>query len=160
MNERAVAARREYFREYARTHRKELRAAQERYWMRRLNAWSRRNSNGGRKRGKAAMPQNRTKTGTFAPGTSGNPGGRPKRTDAQKAAQEAIQALAGEAAELLAAIMRDATAPLPTRLKAAEMVLDRAIGKPMPGLEVKKQQENDAFAAKFGLGRAFGLDDD
>ena len=125
-----------------------------------LNAWSRRNSNGGRKRGKAAMPQNRTKTGTFAPGTSGNPGGRPKRTDAQKAAQEAIQALAGEAAELLAAIMRDATAPLPTRLKAAEMVLDRAIGKPMPGLEVKKQQENDAFAAKFGLGRAFGLDDD
>lgn len=53
------------------------------------------------------MPQNRTKTGTFAPGTSGNPGGRPKRTDAQKAAQE-----------------------------------------------------NDAFAAKFGLGRAFGLDDD
>ena len=41
-----------------------------------LNAWSRRNSNGGRKRGKAAMPQNRTKTGTFAPGTSGNPGGR------------------------------------------------------------------------------------
>ena len=35
MNERAVAARREYFREYARTHRKELRAAQERYWMRR-----------------------------------------------------------------------------------------------------------------------------
>ncbi len=85
------------------------------------------------------MPQNRTKTGTFAPGTSGNPGGRPKRTDAQKAAQEAIQALAEE---------------------AAEMVLDRAIGKPMPGLEVKKQQENDAFAAKFGLGRAFGLDDD
>ena len=80
--------------------------------------------------------------------------------NAQKAAQEAIQALAGEAAELLAAIMRDATAPLPTRLKAAEMVLDRAIGKPMPGLEVKKQQENDAFAAKFGLGRAFGLDDD
>ena len=34
MNERAVAARREYYREYARTHRKELQAAQERYWMR------------------------------------------------------------------------------------------------------------------------------
>lgn len=26
--------------------------------------------------------------------------------------------------------------------------------------DIKKQQENDAFAAKFGLGRAFGLDDD
>ncbi len=35
MNERAVAARRKYYREYARTHRKELQAAQERYWMRR-----------------------------------------------------------------------------------------------------------------------------
>ena len=105
-------------------------------------------------------PENRPVSHPFRGRDLGNPGGRPKRTDAQKAAQEAIQALAGEAAELLAAIMRDATAPLPTRLKAAEMVLDRAIGKPMPGLEVKKQQENDAFAAKFGLGRAFGLDDD
>ena len=36
----------------------------------------------------------------------------------------------------------------------------QAIANDVQQLEVKKQQENDAFAAKFGLGRAFGLDDD
>ncbi len=35
MDERAVAARREYYREYCRTHKQELKAARERYWMRR-----------------------------------------------------------------------------------------------------------------------------
>lgn len=38
------------------------------------------------------MPQNRTKTGRFKPGSSGNPGGRPKRTPEQRDALEAVAA--------------------------------------------------------------------
>lgn len=95
------------------------------------------------------MPENRTKAGKFAPGCSGNPGGRPKKTDAQRAAQEAIQALASDAVELVSAIMRDETAPLPVRLKAAEMVLDRSIGKPISCTDARKQLENEEWEDKI-----------
>lgn len=76
---------------------------------------------------------NRQKTGnstSFKPGQSGNPSGRPKKTQEQKDALEAIRSLAPEASTVLLTVMNDPKAPPAARLKAVEMVLDRTYGKP------------------------------
>lgn len=63
----------------------------------------------------------------FAPGQSGNPGGRPKEN-------AKVKALAGEYTEeaigVLAAVMRDPEAKPGERRAAATDLLDRAWGKP------------------------------
>lgn len=97
------------------------------------------------------MPENRTRTGQFCPGSSGNPGGRPKRTDNEKAVLEAVQGLAPQAVALVASLIADKLAPIAMRLKAAEMILDRTIGKPLAGADFLKKQESDEFAQALGL---------
>lgn len=78
------------------------------------------------------MPANRTKTGQFAKGTSGNPAGRPKRSDAEAETLAAIYTLAPAAVEVLRSILEDdITAPASVRLKCAEIVFNRICGKPM-----------------------------
>lgn len=66
----------------------------------------------------------------FAPGESGNPGGRPRLKQEQRDALEAIRDLAPQTPAILSAIMADAGAPPAQRLKAVEMILDRTYGKP------------------------------
>jgi hypothetical protein len=61
----------------------------------------------------------------FPPGTSGNPGGRPK--SALKI-QELASRFSGEAIEVLAQVMREGTER--ARVMAASALLDRAHGKP------------------------------
>lgn len=78
------------------------------------------------------MPENRRRTGnstSFKPGQTGNPGGRPKRTQEQKDALEMIKALAPEAVERLKEIITDPSIRPDTRLKAIEIVLERTYGK-------------------------------
>ena len=71
------------------------------------------------------------KPGTFKPGTSGNPGGRPKECAEVKALAREFGA---EAIEKLAALMRDEDKR--TALAAAQALLDRGYGKPSQSVDL------------------------
>lgn len=69
----------------------------------------------------------------FPPGTSGNPGGRPKE---QPAVKEMLKAATVDAAKLLVDTIKNETAKLELRIRCSEIVLDRVYGKPQQALEV------------------------
>lgn len=101
------------------------------------------------------MPANRRKTGnktSFKPGQSGNPSGRPKRTEAEKDALEQIRKLAPDVPELLKSIMQDKKASPAYRLKAAEMILDRAYGKADARIQMDAKVQQGDFVLEIGPG--------
>ena len=71
------------------------------------------------------MPENRSNSGRFVAGKSGNPGGRPKIPDDVK---EATRAACPKAVAVLVALLDDKKSLI--RLEAAKTLLDRAYGKP------------------------------
>ena len=71
------------------------------------------------------MPANRTKTGQFAKGQSGNPTGRPKENPEAK---EILRAATPEAAQALVDLLHSKREPI--RLEAAKEILNRTQGKP------------------------------
>ena len=78
------------------------------------------------------MAENSKKTAPgrpFKKGQSGNPGGRPKRTQEQKDALQMIRDLAPEAAERLRDILHDPGVKPGDLLRAIEIIFDRAFGK-------------------------------
>lgn len=79
----------------------------------------------GNSSGSAKKPRGRP----FAPGQSGNPNGRPKATQAQRDALEAVRALAPEASEVLHLLMTDKKTPAAVRLRAVMEIFDRTYGK-------------------------------
>lgn len=95
------------------------------------------------------MPENRTKTGQFAPGTSGNPGGRPKAGEQERAARDAMKALCLDAVELLKNTMANEDAPLALRLRAAEFVINSVCGKAISSTEVDKANDAKAWDEKM-----------
>lgn len=86
------------------------------------------------------MPGNSQKTdkypNRFKKGQSGNPSGRPKKTQEQNDALAAIRDLAPKAATVLQEIMADPNAPAAARIRAAVEVLDRTFGKAEMPLKV------------------------
>ena len=72
-------------------------------------------------------PEKRNGAGQFAPGVSGNPGGRPKGIAAK------ARELCGDDGELLAQFWLDAMnnteEPMTARLKASELLVERGYGK-------------------------------
>ncbi len=69
----------------------------------------------------------------FQPGTSGNPGGRPREDPSlRQLAKERSQ----EALEVLVTLMMNKKAPPSARITAACAVLDRGFGRPGSSLEV------------------------
>jgi hypothetical protein len=72
------------------------------------------------------MPQNRTKTGRWAPGHSGNPGGRP--ATAREFAQRCQDFMSTEGWPRLRAL---AEGDGPSALRALELIIAYAYGKPM-----------------------------
>lgn len=76
-------------------------------------------------------PIKRGSRGTFAPGSSGNPGGRP-RTPVE--VKELLSSVTGEAVERLVSIMRSKD-PQQARL-AAEALLDRSLGRPQQSVDL------------------------
>ena len=69
----------------------------------------------------------RNENGRFAPGTSGNPGGRPRMA---KEARDLIEALAPELVMILMELARDTTQPGRVRIQAATALLDRRFARP------------------------------
>jgi hypothetical protein len=95
---------------------------------------------------------NRTNRGTFKPGHSGNPGGRP-------AVSAELRALARErtheAMEVLTKIMQDPKAPAAARVAACRELFDRGYGRPESSLNAKVEtpstltEDFDAFLAEL-----------
>lgn len=77
----------------------------------------------------AAISEKTVRGRPFQKGQSGNPSGRPKKTQEQKDALEMIKALAPEAVERLKEIITGPSIRPDTRLKAIEIVLERTYGK-------------------------------
>lgn len=67
------------------------------------------------------------KPGTFKPGQSGNPSGRPKEIGHVR---DLARAHTEDAIRTLVEIKRDPSQPAPARVAAAQALLDRAWGKP------------------------------
>ncbi len=78
------------------------------------------------------MPQSRDKAGRFVKGVSGNPGGRLKLPPELK---EMAKAAAPRALEVAIEIMNNNVSEDADRLRAANIVLERAYGK--PGQEIQ-----------------------
>ncbi len=93
------------------------------------------------------MPENRTKTGQFA---SGNPGGRPKVGEQERAAREAMKALCVDAVELLKKTMLDENANMNLRIKVAEFVVTNVCGRAISWTEVEKANKEEAWDERFG----------
>lgn len=87
------------------------------------------------------MPAIREKTGRFAKGTSGNPSGRPRRTDAERALLEELYLLAPQAANAIRQILEDETCPPNVRLRACEVILERCCGRPMNITQILDEEE-------------------
>ena len=74
-------------------------------------------------------PESSQSTEQFQSGASVNPSRRPKMIDEERGPMEEIRALAALAPGTLRSLMTDEEASPTARLKAVEMVLDRAYGK-------------------------------
>lgn len=85
----------------------------------------------------------------FQKGKSGNPGGRPKTTQEQKDALQQIRDLAPRAAEEMQRILDDPRAPQALKLRVAEVVFDRAFGKPRQEVEMKTTALSDEAKAEL-----------
>ena len=78
----------------------------------------------------------RNSDGTFAKGSSGNPQGRPKRSDAELELMQNICSLSQIAFNTLKALLEEETTPANIRFRAAELVIERTCGKPMTAKEL------------------------
>ena len=91
------------------------------------------------------MPANRTKTGQFKKGTSGNPAGRPKRSEVEIETLARICTLAPLAVEAMEEILTDKTISPAVRMKCAETVLDRVCGRPMDAEAIADYEDTPRF---------------
>ena len=84
------------------------------------------------------MPANRTATGKFAAGVSGNPSGRPK---IPADVREAIRAACPEAVKVLIDLLHSKKEAY--RLEAAKTLLDRGYGNPESMSKIELSGSND-----------------
>ena len=79
-------------------------------------------------------PANRTASGRFKPGASGNPTGRPSKSREARAVEALARTESAAALEVVLSIMRSAEKDR-DRLAAAMAVIERGIGRPGDAVE-------------------------
>ncbi len=84
----------------------------------------------------AVRPEDRNEAGQFKKGVSGNPGGRPKRTPEELQAIEDMKQLTPTAVKVVKGILENDHASVYARLQAAELIFNRAMGRPETYLKV------------------------
>jgi hypothetical protein len=82
----------------------------------------------------AKKPENRSGTGKFESGKSGNPGGRPKKTKEELDLIAACKERAPAALAVIEHLMMEAEKD-DVKLKAALAIIERAYGKPVVSIE-------------------------
>jgi len=92
----------------------------------------------------------RDSKGRFAAGSSGNPAGRPKRTDQEREIIESMGTLVPQAITIIRDMLGDKDVPAYLRIRAAEIVFERVAGKPMTGLELDRYEDNQRIEEMFG----------
>ena len=80
----------------------------------------------------------------WAPGQSGNPAGRPKKTERQKNFEETCRQLAYENLDVLEDAVQDETAPWKERLAAFQLLAEHGHGKPVDRIAVKQMGDGGA----------------
>ena len=87
------------------------------------------------------LAQNREKTAKrgkpFEPGNNANPGGRPKLPPELK---DALRSISPKAVEILTEIMENPESQPATRIRAAEIILNRAYGMPLQEIDATVKQ--------------------
>ena len=84
--------------------------------------------------------EDRKPNGQFAPGTSGNPGGRPAQlTEIVEMSRKTTP----EIIETMTTIMLDTDEPTLARIRAGEFLANRGWGKPVEVLEQKIEDKRD-----------------
>ncbi len=101
--------------------------------------------------------ENRTGSGQFKPGQSGNPGGR---TAVPPEVREASKAMTVDALQTLKDVMMDTEQNGSARVGAANSILDRAWGKAQQNVTVDYRDEITTFLASLSDGRPEAGDGD
>lgn len=96
-------------------------------------------------------PGIRTKAGTFKPGKSGNPSGRPKRTAEEKDVLEQIKKLAPKAVQVLEEMLNNDTIAPAYRIKAAEIILDRVVCKAETMVRMQAECDKEIVVSLVGV---------
>ena len=91
-------------------------------------------------------PVERNADGTFQKGVSGNPSGRPKRTPAEQQAIDRMKEITPEAVEVVYGILKADNTTVYAKLQAAELILNRAMGRPETYLRVENADESQEQA--------------
>jgi hypothetical protein len=86
--------------------------------------------------------------GKFAPGHSGNPRGRPRETPEEFALLSKIRSLSDKAVKALESVFDNPDAPADAKIKAANIVIERQLGKPRQEIDQNVTQ-NIATPADF-----------
>ena len=97
----------------------------------------------GRRRKPGPKPGTRH-AGMFQPGQSGNPSGRPQKTERQRTFEEICRQKSLEALDVLEQAVYDETAPWKDRLHAFSLLSENGHGRPIDRLAVKTMNEGGA----------------
>ena len=86
----------------------------------------------------------------FKPGQSGNPAGRPKKTEEEKTALEGIKSLAPKVPEIMESMLNNPRVAAIAKVRILEIILERTYGKPENAIKLLSARESvEASAARI-----------